>query len=1189
MRGLRALAQLALMPVLLATATAQVGPERGLRQVDPRWHALEHARVVVRPGEVLEDTTVVLREGVIVAVGVGLTPPEGARVHDCSGLTVYAGLVEPHLSVEAPRAPSETVTDHWHHELVTPQRSALDGAGVDPATAKSLRALGFTAAAIAPKGGIFRGTVSVVALGEGGDGLDAADDHVIASDIAEVVAFERGGFRSGGGLSYPGSEMGAIALVRQTLFDADHYARSAAVYAAAPARHVPPAPSAAFDALARERHLPLLFDARNELQVLRAARIAREFERPMIVLGSGQEYRRLEAVRGTGLPVIVPLDFPEAPDVSTLVKAEGQSLRDLMAWEQAPTNPRRLVEAGVTVALTTARLDDVGEFPARLRRAQEHGLAADKALAMLTTDAAALLGLGERLGQVAPGFLANLVVTDGELFGAETKVRDVWIMGRRHVIERAPRADRTGTWDVFFEAVGEAAGERPEVSGQLVLEEGDKLKLVLPGAQSPAGAAPPSGESASPPQDSEPGREAERAEGPRGADKDRGGFVARKVTLGRHDLHFHLDGEAFGLVGVLSFSGIFQGEVLHGLLVEPDGAVRRWRATRASAAPGAKEIPGATAPGAVASGTGVRAEDPLAKTSQPFQPILPIRPILPGESGESGESVAPRPAQTAEDPAQEPATEPAAAKSAADAAAAVPESFGLPFGAYGLTEVPAQVDVRVEGATLWTSGPQGIVADGVLVVTAGRVVYAGPADGAPATPDHRVLDARGKHVTPGLIDCHSHTGISGGVNEGGQRVTCEVRIGDVIDPDAIEFYHQLAGGLTAANQLHGSANAIGGQNSVIKLRWGARHPDGLRLAGAPGGVKFALGENPKRVASGSDDPSEYPRTRFGVEALIRDRLNAGLHYAAEWAQYDGLSDWERRTAMPPRRDLELEALAEIASGTRWIHCHSYRQDEILMLARMAQEYGFQIGTFQHVLEGYKVAEVIREVARGASSFADWWAYKFEVIDAIPDSPAIMHEVGVNVSINSDSDEFARRLNTEAAKGVKYGGMSPHDALSMVTINPAIQLGVEARVGSLEAGKDADFALWSGDPLSYYSRCEATYIDGREYFSLARDAELRAEATRERQRILQRLLSEGARGKKGERAEKGDRPSDDAARFRRGELTMQEAYALGLQSEIEALWRSGIDPRRSQPGVCGCWDLYLGAEFMQGELDAAMGR
>lgn len=1113
---------------LASPCAPQEGPERGLRKVDPGWHALVHARVVVRPGTVLEDTTIVVRDGHIVSVAAGGAAPEGARVHDCTGLTVYAGLVEAHLAVDAPFAASDTPTDHWHHVLVTPQRSALDGAGVDAAVATELRKLGFCAAAIAPRAGIFRGTASVVALGAAGDGLVDPNIHVLAEDVAQVMGFDRGGFGAAGELGYPNSEMGAIALARQTLADVEHHTRSLAVHAAAPGTTAPPAPSRALESLAGTA--PLLFDARSELQVLRAAKLAQEFARPMIVVGSGNEYQRLAAVRATGLPIIVPLNFDAAPDVSTLMKADGLSLRDLMAWEQAPTNPRRLHEAGVRIALTTARLETVSEFPARLRKAIEHGLAEDDALAMLSTVPAELLGLGARLGRVEPGFCANLVVTDGPLFAEATKVRDVFVMGRRHVIEAAPGPDRTGTWDVVFERLG----ARTDVRATLTIEKGDKLRVALAPVTGAPGTAPTVPE---PPK--EGATQAETTAETEGTDKapksarDAKGNEARKVQMGRHNVHFHLDGQALGLEGVVALSGIFEGDVLHGSLVGPDGAVQRWRATRAPA----DAALAAQAPGA-------------ATTADATEP--------------DGKPVGDKPAATTSD---------------------IPAMLGLPFGAYALAAPPEQRDVRFENATLWTSAAAGIVPDGVLVITGGKIAYAGPAAGAPATPSHISIDARGKHLTPGLIDCHSHTGISGSVNEGGQRVTCEVRIADVIDPDSISFYHQLAGGLTAANQLHGSANAIGGQNSVVKLRWGVVHPDEMRLAGAPEGVKFALGENPKRVAAGRDGSDEYPQTRLGVEALIRDRLNAGRHYAAEWARYGALSEWERRTVLPPRRDLELEAMAEIAAGTRWIHSHSYRQDEILMLARMAQEYGIRIGTFQHVLEGYKVAEAIVASARGASSFADWWAYKFEVIDAIPESPAIMHEVGVNVSINSDSDEFARRLNTEAAKGLKYGRMSPHDALCMVTINPAYQLGVHERVGSLEVGKDADLALWSGDPLSYTSRCEATWIDGREYFSLARDTELRAEADRERQRILQKLMQESA----GE-----NKPGEGGARRRRverlasGELTLREAYRLGLYDEIDALWRSGIDPTTAQPGVCGCWDVYLGgAEFMD-EFEATEG-
>ncbi|MHC4107340.1 MAG: amidohydrolase, partial [Planctomycetota bacterium] len=367
-------------------------------------------------------------------------------------------------------------------------------------------------------------------------------------------------------------------------------------------------------------------------------------------------------------------------------------------------------------------------------------------------------------------------------------------------------------------------------------------------------------------------------------------------------------------------------------------------------------------------------------------------------------------------------------------------------------------------------------------------------------PDAVIIDASGRHITPGLIDCHSHTGIDGGVNEWSQAVTAEVRIADVIDPDDINWYRELAGGLTAANQLHGSANPIGGQNSVVKLKWSAS-ADEFRVDDALGGIKFALGENVKR------SQGRYPNTRMGVEAIIRDAFTAAVQYQNEWERYRSLSPDARRRTMPPRRDLELDALVEILEGQRLVHSHSYRQDEILMLIRLAEEYGFTIGTFQHVLEGYKVAEAIAAHGAGASTFSDWWAYKVEVMDAIPYNGALMHEVGVVVSFNSDSSELARRLNTEAAKAVRYGGVEPHEALKFVTLNPARQLRIEHRCGSLEAGKDADFAVFSESPLSTYAVCEQTWIEGARYFDIERDRELRQWAQAERRRLIQKILED----------------------------------------------------------------------------------
>ncbi|MEE9167581.1 MAG: amidohydrolase family protein [Candidatus Neomarinimicrobiota bacterium] len=429
----------------------------------------------------------------------------------------------------------------------------------------------------------------------------------------------------------------------------------------------------------------------------------------------------------------------------------------------------------------------------------------------------------------------------------------------------------------------------------------------------------------------------------------------------------------------------------------------------------------------------------------------------------------------------------------------------FPEGAFGFDALPEQPPlVLVKNATIWTCGPQGVMTESDLLLKKGKIWKIGKNLKISETiPAAVIINARGKHLTPGLIDAHSHSAASS-INEGTQAVTAEVRIEDVIDSDDINIYRELAGGLTVANILHGSANPIGGQNGVIKLRWGSP-PEDLLFKEAPGGIKFALGENVKQSNWGDKFTTRYPQTRMGVEQIIRDAFTATRDYQRRWEEHGGRKA-QALKKIPPRRDLELEALVEILEGNRLIHCHSYRQDEILMLIRVAEDFGFRIATFQHVLEGYKIAEAISKMGAGASTFTDWWAYKYEVVDAIPYNGSLMHDVGVVTSYNSDSSELARRLNTEAAKAVKYGGLSEEEALKFVTLNPAIQLGIDERVGSLEEGKDGDFVVWSGNPLSTYTVCEQTWIDGMKYFDLVRDQQERREVNAERSRLIQKILS-----------------------------------------------------------------------------------
>jgi N-acetylglucosamine-6-phosphate deacetylase len=324
-------------------------------------------------------------------------------------------------------------------------------------------------------------------------------------------------------------------------------------------------------------------------------------------------------------------------------------------------------------------------------------------------------------------------------------------------------------------------------------------------------------------------------------------------------------------------------------------------------------------------------------------------------------------------------------------------------------------------------------------------------------------------------------------------VTCEVRIQDVVNSESPNIYRQLASGNTIMHLLHGSCNPIGGQCAVIKNKWG-ESPDQLVFAAAPGTVKFALGENVKQ--SNSQPSTRYPQTRAGVEQTIRDAFQRGRDYQAQWVDFK-----KGKRPLPPRKDLQLEALSEILAGKRLVHCHSYRQDEILMLMRLAESYGFRINTFTHILEGYKVADEMATHGASGLGFSDWWAYKFEVYDAIPWNAYIMWDRGVNVGFNSDSDELARRLNTEAGKAVKYGGVPEAEAIKFVTLNPAKSLMIADRVGSLEVGKDADFAVWSGSPISMYSVCEQTWIEGRKYFDRAADLAGRDALAKERAALI----------------------------------------------------------------------------------------
>jgi imidazolonepropionase-like amidohydrolase len=425
----------------------------------------------------------------------------------------------------------------------------------------------------------------------------------------------------------------------------------------------------------------------------------------------------------------------------------------------------------------------------------------------------------------------------------------------------------------------------------------------------------------------------------------------------------------------------------------------------------------------------------------------------------------------------------------------------FPNVSYGLDSALQQESIVFTNATIWTNEVEGIVNEMDVLVENGKISRIGKALKFDSK-NVKVIDASGMHLTSGIIDEHSHIAISKGVNESGQAISAEVSIADVVNSDDVNIYRQLAGGVTCSQLLHGSANPVGGQSAIVKLKWG-EFPENMLIQNAPGFIKFALGENVKQSNWGNFNTVRFPQTRMGVEQVFYDGFHRARIYNQEWENY--LKKNKGKSINEPRVDLELQTLAEILKKERFITCHSYVQSEINMLMHVADSMGFRVNTFTHILEGYKLADKMREHGVGGSTFSDWWAYKYEVNDAIPYNASLMHDNGVVVAINSDDAEMGRRLNQEAAKGVKYGGMSQEDAWKMVTLNPAKLLHLDDRMGSVKIGKDADLVLWTDNPLSIMAKVSKTIIDGTIYFDSDRKTAMENRNIEERARIIQKMI------------------------------------------------------------------------------------
>ena len=938
----------------------QVGPAKELHRNPPRVWALTNAVIHSSPGKKIDNGTVVIRNGMITSVGSKIKIPNQATILNMNGKHIYAGFIESWLDVNT--VMKDTSLQAYWNSNMRAYLNATDLFEPKEKVMNDLRKVGFTTAHIAPKGGIFQGTSGLVQLGN--------EPKVLSNNIAQIIEYASGGWQ---GKEYPSSLLGAIAFIRQGLIDASWYDRSIQILEKYPDGNEPIQMDRSLTMLAsaKKNKQPFIFRTSNELSIDRSNNISKEFNLNLWIKGNGYEYRRLDVMPASF--IIVPLNFPGKPEVADTYNALQYSLEQLKHWDMAPDNAAKLSLEGFEFALTSDGLKNTTDFRKNLSRAIERGLNESKALAALTTIPAKKFGQAKRLGQIESGFIANLVVVDGNYFESDSKINEVWIDGNKFEISPDPRVKAQGIWRL---------SEGENIWTLTILDNGGNLKI------------------------------------------DDKLIELSNYNLEEDRIKFSIQADTLIQSGVSRFQGTIKNEIASGTVTYADGSKSYWSATFNS--------------------------QNKEQVNKPKKEELSTLSLV------------------------------------------------FPEGAYGLdSPLPNPKTILVNDATIWTSGPKGILKEWDILFQNGKVKKIAKNISLPRG-NALIIDGTGKHVTPGLIDAHSHMA-GESINEGFQNVTAEVRMRDVIDPNDIALYRALAGGLTTINLLHGSANPIGGQNVVMKLRWG-KFSDDLIFKEAPQGIKFALGENVKRKRS----YGRYPETRMGVEQVIRDAFTAARDYKKSWDIFN--KDVKlQRSSIPPRRDLELDALVEIMEGTRLLHSHSYRQDEILMLTRIAEDFGFTIATFQHVLEGYKVAERLAKHGAGASTFSDWWAYKYEVVDAIGYNGTLMANAGVNVSFNSDSDELARRMNLEAAKAVKYGGLEEAEALKFVTINPAKQLKIDKYVGSLEEGKDADFVIWSGHPLSSYSICEQTWLEGKQYFSIEQDKFLRERDSKIRNDLIQKIL------------------------------------------------------------------------------------
>ena len=946
---------------------------KGVKTRTSNYTAVKSAIIHVSPTQTIENATLLFKDGKIVEVGKNVKLPKNTVVVDAKGKHVYPSFVEVYSDfgikdiATAARSSQPQYNPnrkgYYWNDHVRPEQSAKSHFEFDKKKATAMRKAGFGAVNTHIADGFIRGNGALFALVE----TDNFNENLLKNESGFYYEFSKS---KQSRQAYPSSIMGYTALLRQFYHDAKAYQNG-----------IIEDKDLAIEAYLAKKNLPQLFSVDDYLDAFRADKIGDQFGVQYTIIGSGDEYKRIEDLKGINAHFVLPLKFPEAYDVEDPFLREYLTLGEMKHWQYAPANAKILAENGVDISFTSKGLKSPDELLKNLKKAVESGLDKKTAFAGITTQPAKAIGASDLLGTLEKGKLANFIITSDELFEDEFKIYENWVQGHRHRLEALDVIDISGTYDLVL--------------------NGKNHELII---------------------------------------KNKSGKFSAEVKQ-----------DTLKLGSKLTY--------------EDD-----WMTLIVSNADSSKE-------------------DYAVLTSkiEPFQTGFGGKVIL-GDGNTSTFKSTKKEAGSSSDKDEEEKEE--------DEKSMEMLSMTYPNSAYGRTSAQSQPErILIKNATVITGEAEGTLKNTDVLLKDGKIDKIGK-----DLSDRRaeVIDGSGKYLTAGIIDEHSH--IAGtSINEGGHKSSAEVTMEDAVDPDDISIYRSLAGGVTSIQLLHGSANPIGGRSAVLKLKWG-ESAENLIYNNTPKHIKFALGENVKQSNWGGN--SRFPQTRMGVEQVFRDYFTQAKAYGEKKASGE-----------PFRYDDEMETLLEILNGERYISCHSYVQSEINMLMKVAEEFDFTVNTFTHILEGYKVADIMKEHGAGGSTFSDWWAYKYEVNDAIPFNAAIMHNQGVTVAINSDDGEMIRRLNQEAAKSMKYGGVSADDAWKFVTLNPAKLLHIDDRVGSIKEGKDADVVLWNTDPLSIYAKPEKTIIEGVVYFDIEKDKAMRAQVQNERQVLINKMMKAKNKGLK----------------------------------------------------------------------------